>query len=42
MATVSYFGIYWIFSCGVDQYLFRTPQYSADLHTAFLVIHSRF
>uniref|UniRef100_A0A183BWB5 ZP domain-containing protein n=1 Tax=Globodera pallida TaxID=36090 RepID=A0A183BWB5_GLOPA len=22
--------------CGVDQYLFRTPQYSNDLHTAFL------
>ncbi|KAL3102338.1 hypothetical protein niasHS_003747 [Heterodera schachtii] len=22
--------------CGVDQYLFRTPQYSDDLHTAFL------
>nr|CAD2189234.1 unnamed protein product [Meloidogyne enterolobii] len=22
--------------CGVDQYLFKTPQYSSDLHTAFL------
>ncbi|KAF7640326.1 ZP domain-containing protein [Meloidogyne graminicola] len=22
--------------CGVDQYLFKTPQYSNDLHTAFL------
>lgn len=27
--------------CGIDNYLFRTPQYSADLQTAFLVGRSR-
>lgn len=36
--TLKLFLNVYLFSCGVDQYLFKTPNYADDLQTAFLVI----